>query len=69
MASSPITLWQMEEEKVEAVSDFIFLGSKIIVNGKCSHEIKRCFLLGKRTMTSLDSTLRTRDITFPTRSN
>ena len=64
MASGPITSWQIEGEKVEAVTDFIFLGSKITVDGDCSHEIKRCLLLGRKAMTNLDSVLKTRDITF-----
>ena len=64
MASSPITLWQTEGEKVEAVTDFIFLGSKITVDSYCSHEIKRCFLLGRKAMTNLDSILKSRDITL-----
>ena len=66
MASSPINSWQIDGEKVEAVTDFIFLGSKIIVDGDCSHEIKRCLFLGKKTMTNLDSVLKSRDITLPT---
>ena len=66
MASSPITLMQIDGEKVEIVSDFIFLGSKIIADGDCSHEIKRCLLLGRKAMTNLDSLLKSRDITFPT---
>ena len=61
MASGPITSWQIEREKVEAVTDFIFLGSKITVNGEFSHEIKRCLLLGRKTMTNLDSVLKSRD--------
>ena len=65
MESSPITLWQIERGKVEAVTDFIFLGSKIIVDGDCSHEIKRCFLLRRKAMSSLDSVLKSRDITLP----
>ena len=55
MASSPISSWQIEGEKVETVTDFIFLGSKIIVDGGCKHEIKRCLLLGRKAMTNLDS--------------
>ena len=55
MASGPITSWQIDGEKMERVADFIFLGSKIIVDGDCSHEIKRCFLLGRKAMTNLDS--------------
>ena len=66
MASSPITSWQIDEEKITTVRDFIFLGSKIIVDGDCSHEIKRCFLLGRRAMTNLDSTLKSKDITLLT---
>ena len=62
--SYSITSWQIDGEKVEAVTDFIFLGSKITVDGDCSHEIKRRFLLGRKTMTDLDSTLRSRDITL-----
>ena len=57
MASSPITSWQTDEETVEAVADFIFLGSKIAVDGDCSHEIKRCLLLGRKVMTNIDSIL------------
>ena len=67
MASSPITSWQIEREKVEAVTDFIFLGYKITANGDCSHEIKRCLLLGRRAMTNLDSILKSRDITLLTK--
>ena len=66
MASGPITSWQIEEEKVEAVTDFIFLDSKISVDSDCSHEIKRCLLLGRKAMTNLDSTLKSRDITLLT---
>ena len=66
-ASCPITSWQIEGEKVEAVTDFIFLGSKIIVDGDCSHEIKRRLLLGRKAMTKLDSRLKSRDITFLTK--
>ena len=58
MACSPITAWQIDGRKVEAVTDFIFLGSKITVDGDCSHEIKRCLLLGRETMTNLDSILK-----------
>ena len=65
MASGPITSWQIEEEKVEAVADFIFLGSKITVGGDCSREIKRCLLLGRKAMTNLDSILKSRDIILP----
>ena len=64
MASSPITSWQIDGE---TMADFIFLGSKITANGDCSHEIKRCLLLGRKVMTNLDSVLKTRDITLPTK--
>ena len=67
MSSGPITSWQIEREKVEAVRDFIFLGSKITVDSDCSHEIKRCLLLGKKAMTNLDSILKRRDITLLTK--
>ena len=67
MASSPITSWQIEREKVETVTDFIFLGSKITVDGVCSHKIKRHLLLGRKAMTNLDSILQNRDITLPTK--
>ena len=67
MAFSPITSWQMEGGKVQAVTDFIFLGSKIIVDSDCSCEIKRCLLLGRKAMTNLDSILNSRDITLPTK--
>ena len=67
MASSPITLRQIDVETVETVSDFIFLGSKIIADGDCSHEIKRRFLLGRKVMTNLDSIFKSRDITLPTK--
>ena len=67
MASGPITSWQIDGETVEAVSDFIFLGSKITADGDCSHEIKRCLLLGGKVMTNLDSILKSRDITLPTK--
>ena len=66
MASCPITSWEIDGETVEAVSDFTFLGSKITAYGDCSHEIKRCFLLGRKVMTNLDSILKNRDITLPT---
>ena len=66
MASSPINSWQTEREKVEAVTGFTFLGSKITVNGDCSHEIKRCLLLGRKTVTNLGSILKSGDITLPT---
>ena len=67
MASSPITSWQIDEEKMETVTDFIFLGSKITADGDCSHEIKRCLLLGRKVMTNLDSILKGRDIILPTK--
>ena len=66
MSSAPITSWQTEAETVETVADFIFLGSKITADGDCSHEIKRCLLLGRKVMTKLDSILQSRDITLPT---
>ena len=65
MASSPITSWEIDGETVETVADFIFLGSKIIADGDCSHEIKRHLLLGRKVMTNLDSILKSRDITSP----
>ena len=64
MALSPIISWQTEGKKVEVVTDFLFLGSKITVDGDCSHEIKRCLLLGRKVMTNLDSILKSRDITL-----
>ena len=67
MASGPITSWQIDGEPVETVSDFIFLGSKITPDGDCSHEIKRRLLLGRKVMTNLDSILKSRDITLPTK--
>ena len=67
MASSPITSWHIDGETMETVTDFIFLGSKITADGDCSHEIKRCLLLGRKAMTNLDSILKSRDITFPTK--
>ena len=67
MASSPITSWQIDGETVETVADFTFLGSKITADGDCSHEIKRCLLLGQKAMTNLDSILKSRDITLPTK--
>ena len=67
MASGPITSWQIDGETVEMVSDFIFWGSKITADGDCSHEIKRCLLLGRKAMTNLDSILNSRDITLPTK--
>ena len=65
MASGPITSWEIDVEKVETVSDFIFGGSKITADGDCSYEIKRCLLLGRKVMTNLDSILKSRDITLP----
>ena len=65
MASGPITSWEIGEETVETVSDFIFLGSKITTDGDCSHEIKRHLLLGRKVMTNLDSIFKSRDITLP----
>ena len=67
MAFDPITSWEIDGETVEIVSDFIFLGSKITADGDCSHEIKRRFLLGRKVMTNLDSILKSRDITLPTK--
>ena len=67
IASGPITSWEIDGETVETVSDFIFLGSKIIADGDCSCEIKRCLLLGRKTMTNLDSILKNRDITLLTK--
>ena len=67
MAFSPITSWQINGETMEIVSDFNFLGSKITADGDCSHEIKRCLLLGRKAMTNLDSILKSRDITLPTK--
>ena len=67
MASGPITSWEIDGETVEIVSDFIFGGSKITADGDCSHEIKRCLLLGSKALTNLDSTLKTRDITLSTK--
>ena len=66
-ASGPITSWEIDEETVEIVADFIFLGSEITVDGDCSHEMKRYLLLGRKVMTNLDSTLKCRDITLPTK--
>ena len=66
MASGPITSWEIDGETVKTVADFIFLGSKIIADGDCSHEMKRCLLLGRKVMTNLDSILKSRDITLPT---
>ena len=67
MTSSPITSWQIDGEKMETVTDFIFGDSKITADGECSHEIKRCLLLGRKVMTNLDSILKSRDITLPTK--
>ena len=67
MASGPITSWEINGETVETVNDFIFWGSKITADGDCSHEIKRCFLLGRKVMTNLDSILKSRDMTLPTK--
>ena len=67
VASSPIISWQIDVAKMETVADFIFLGSKINVDGDCSHEIKRCLLLGRKAMTNLDSILKNRDITLPSK--
>ena len=68
MASGPITSWEIDGETVETMADFIFLGSKITADGDCSHEIKRCLLLGRKVITNLDSILKSRDITLPTKS-
>ena len=67
MASGPTTSWEIDGERVETVSDFIFWGSKITVHGDCSHEIKRCLLLGRKVMTKLDRLFKSRDITLPTK--
>ena len=67
MASGPITSWEIDRETVEIVSDFISGGSKITADGDCSHEIKRCLLLGRKVMTNLDSIFKSRDITLPTK--
>ena len=67
MASGPITSWQIDRETMETVTDFIFLGSKVTVDGDCSHEIKRLLLLGRKVMTNLDSIFKSRDITLPTK--
>ena len=66
MASGPITRWQIDGEKMETVTEFIFLGSKITADGDCRHEIKRCLLLGRKATTNLDGILKSRDITLPT---
>ena len=68
MASSPITSWQIDGETMETVMDFILGGSKITADGDCSHEIKRCLLLGRKAMTNLDSILKSKDITLPTKA-
>ena len=68
MASGPIISWEIDGETMETVTDFILRGSKITADGDCNHEIKRCFLLGRKTMTNLDSILKNRDITQPTKS-
>ena len=67
MASGPVTSWEIDGEKVETVSDFLFLGSKITADGDCSHEIRRCLLPGRKVMTNLDSIFKSRDITLPTK--
>ena len=67
MPSSPIASWEIDGETVETVADFIFLGSQITADGDCSHEIKRCLLLGKKVITNLDSIFKSRDITLPTK--
>ena len=67
MASGPITSWEIDGETVETVSDFVFWGSKITADGDCSHEIKRCLLIGRNVMTKLDSIFKSRDITLPTK--
>ena len=69
MASGPITLWQIDGEIMKTVTDFIFLGSKITADGDCSHEIKRHLLLGRKVMTNLESILKSRDITLPTKGH
>ena len=67
MASGPITSWEIDGETVDTVADFVFLGSKITVDGDCSHEIKRCLFLGRKVMTNLDSIFKSRDTTLPTK--
>ena len=67
MASGPMASWQIDGETMETVTDFIFLGSKITEGGDCNHEIKRCLLLGRKAITNLDSVLKSRDITLPTK--
>ena len=68
MASSPVTSWELDGETVETMTDFIFWGSKITADGDCSHEIKRCFLLGRKVMINVSSIFKSRDITLPTKS-
>ena len=67
MASGPITSWQIDGETVETVADFILVGSKITADGDCGHEIKRCLLLGRKVITNLDSILKNRDVTLPSK--
>ena len=67
MASGPVNSWKIDGETVKTVRDFVFLGSKITADGDCSHKMKRCFLLGRKAMPNLDSILKSRDITFPTK--
>ena len=67
MASCPITLWQIDGEKVETMTDFIFFGSKVTADGECSHELKRLLILGRKDVTNLGSVLKSRDITLPTK--
>ena len=67
MASGPITSWQIDGERMEILTNFIFLGSKITADGDCSHKIKRCLVLGRKVMTNLDSILKSRDISLPTK--
>ena len=67
MAASPITSWQIDRKTIKPVTDFIYLGSKITADGDCSHEIKRCLLLGRKAMTNLDNIFKSRDITLPTK--
>ena len=69
MASGPITSWEIDGKTVETVADFIFLGSKITADGDCSHEIKRCLLLGRKVMTNLDSIFKSRDISLPKKAH
>ena len=68
MTPGPITSWQIDRDTMKTVTDFVFLGSKFTTDGDCSHEIKRCLLLGRKAMTNLDSTLKNRDVTLPTKS-